>query len=107
MNYQFGRKSIISDPVNMVLKAQNLNGLEDKFNDIKEFKYASQQREPLGRPINRDYNWPRTISENRNFKFGVKTIEGESAKDILFPAFGAREEKPEIAKMYEKTHRNF
>jgi hypothetical protein len=42
MNYQFGRKSIISDPVNMVIKAQNFNGLADKFNHIKECKYASQ-----------------------------------------------------------------
>ena len=106
MNCRFGRTSVVSDPVNVVIKAQNLNGLADKFNDIMESKYASQQMEPLGRPVNREYNWPKSISENRNFKFGVKSKECENAKDILFPALGAKDEKPEFAKMYEKTHGN-
>ena len=47
-----------SDPVSAVIKAQNLNGLADKFNDIKESKYTSQMREPLGRPYTRGYNMP-------------------------------------------------
>jgi len=36
-------------PMDQVVKAQNLNGLADKFNDAKEGKYASQVREPLGK----------------------------------------------------------
>lgn len=50
--------------MNHVIKAQNLNGLADKFNDIKEQKYASQMREPLGQPFKRNYNWPDEAKEN-------------------------------------------
>lgn len=46
--YAFGRKTRASDPVDIILKAQNLNGLADKFNDIKSATYASSVREPLG-----------------------------------------------------------
>lgn len=48
MNRAFGKITHGSDHVGEVIKAQNLNGLADKFNDIKESKYASQLREPLG-----------------------------------------------------------
>lgn len=41
-----------------VIKAQNLNGLADKFNDIREQQYASSVREPLGRGYQRGYNMP-------------------------------------------------
>ena len=48
-----------TEPVNHVIKAQNLNGLADKFNDAKEGKYASAVREPLGRSYQRQYKeWP-------------------------------------------------
>jgi len=47
-----------------VIKAQNLNGMADKFNDIREAKYASNITEPLGRPMSRNYNWPKTIAES-------------------------------------------
>lgn len=40
-NHAFGKKTYGSDHVDTVIKAQNLNGLADKFNDIKEGKYAS------------------------------------------------------------------
>jgi hypothetical protein len=40
-NRAYGKIGEPSDPVSMVIKAQNLNGLADKFNDIKESKYAS------------------------------------------------------------------
>jgi len=35
-----------------------LKGLADKFNDIKEAKYASNIREPLAQSYVRGYNWP-------------------------------------------------
>jgi hypothetical protein len=40
------------------MKAQNMTGMEDRFNDIKEGKYQSHVREPLGSGFSRDYNWP-------------------------------------------------
>jgi hypothetical protein len=47
-----------------------LNGLADKFNEIKEDKYASHVREPLGQGYSRQYDWPGHTS-NGNIKFGV------------------------------------
>lgn len=39
--YRFGKKTAASEQAGEVVKAQNLRGLADKFNDIKEGKYAS------------------------------------------------------------------
>lgn len=60
-NRAFGKLQTLSDPVSMVMKSQNLNGLADKFNDIKESKYASQVHEPLGKAYQRGYNLPQVI----------------------------------------------
>ena len=52
LSYPFGQKNAAQrmvQPMDQVVKAQNLNGLADKFNDAKESKYASQVREPLGK----------------------------------------------------------
>jgi len=38
---RFGKKTFNSEHVTDVIKAQNMKGLADKFNDIKESKYAS------------------------------------------------------------------
>jgi hypothetical protein len=40
-NFVFGKKTYGSDHVDTVIKAQNLSGLAERFNDIKEAKYAS------------------------------------------------------------------
>ena len=55
-SYSYGKKNQGSDPVDVVIKAQNLNGLADKFNDAREGKYASAVREPLGKSYQRGYN---------------------------------------------------
>jgi hypothetical protein len=47
-NYVFGKKTYGSDHVDTVIKAQNISGLAERFNDIKESKYASYVKEPLG-----------------------------------------------------------
>jgi len=39
--YSYGKETYKSDHVDEVVKAQNLAGLADKFNEIKEDKYAS------------------------------------------------------------------
>lgn len=44
--------------------------MEDKFNDIKESKYASNIREPLGKGYSRQYEWPNQC-EDGNIKFGI------------------------------------
>jgi len=93
-----------------------LSGLAERFNDIKEQKYASNIKEPLGQSYQRNYNWPTTVrpvtattttSNKENFAFGVPTIGSESTKDVLYIKDGSKEERPEISKMYKKTHGNF
>jgi len=44
----------------------------------------SQKKEPLGRGIDRNYEWPEA-AKNQNFKFGLQSSQSESAKDIIFP----------------------
>ena len=56
--YSYGKETYQSQHVGDVIKAQNLAGLADKFNDIKEDKYASHVREPLGKGYSREYEWP-------------------------------------------------
>ena len=55
LTYAYGKGTVPSEVVNEVIKAQNLNGLADKFNDAKEGKYASAVREPLGKSYQRGY----------------------------------------------------
>jgi len=88
------------------VKAQNLAGLADKFNEIKEGKYASHVREPLGMGYSRGYQWP-TAAEGGNAVFGVPSTGLENAKDILYPMGGASEDTGAISDMYKKTHGNF
>jgi len=40
---------------------------------MQEQKYARCQREPLGKSIMRNYNFPEIIQDNK-FRFGVETI---------------------------------
>lgn len=63
---QFGKKTHASEHVDEVIKAQNLRGLADKFNDIKEAKYASNIREPLAQGFQRGYQWPKAV-KNEEF----------------------------------------
>ena len=89
-NHAFGRKQVGNgEGVTEVIKAQNLKGLADKFNDIKEGKYASQLREPLGTGYERGYNWPEAVADKGKYQFGVQTMNSENAKDVLYPGRSA------------------
>lgn len=107
-NYSYGKSTYGSDPVDKVIKAQTLAGLADKFNDIKEAKYASHNREPLGHGFSREYNWPEHIKDKDNNNFGVASQGLESAKDMLYPVGGAFiADDPSTTAMYRKTHGNY
>lgn len=81
--------------------------MADKFNEIKEDKYASHLREPLGKGYSRQYDWPERAA-NGDIIFGVPTAGLESAKEMLFPAGGAHiNEDKEVHAMYRKTHGNY
>lgn len=84
--HAFGRKLAGSDHVNEVIKAQNMQGLAARFNDIKEAKYASNLREPLAKGFERKYAWPQEIEANKeNYPFGLATVSSDSAKVLVNP----------------------
>lgn len=101
----FGKKTFNSEHVNEVIKAQNLKGLQDKFNDIKEAKYASNVREPLAASYVRGYNWPKQV-KSEEYQFGVPTNSNDTVKDIFKAQEGIVEDET-VRKMYIKTHGNF
>jgi len=96
----------MSDHVDQVMKGNNLIGLADKFNDTMERKYQSVKREPLGRSMTREYQWPTQANEGK-IAFGLPSKELANAKEIIYPAGGALDEKRETMEMYKKTHGNF
>ena len=93
--FVFGKKTHGSEHVGEVIKAQNLAGLADYNNDLKEGKYHSHIREPLGKSYVRGFNFPSTVKED-NFQFGVPTLSSENAKDVLYPSGGHREERNRV-----------
>jgi len=104
-NYSYGKGSHGSEGVQGVIKANNLTGMQDKFNDIKESKYASHAKEPLGHGLDRQYNWPEHTQGAH--KFGLPSKGLENAKDMLYPANGMGMENDQVTEMYKKTHGNF
>lgn len=81
-------------------------GLADYNNDLKESKYQSHQREPLGKPYIRGHQLP-TVAKQSEFAFGVPTVSSESSKDVLYPHGREKEERPDVSAMYNKTHGAF
>ena len=105
--YSYGKSTYTSEHVGQVVKAQNLSGLADKFNDIKEDKYASHQREPLGKGFTRSYQWPEK-TQSGAIACGVPTSGLESAKEMIYPMGGAHvTDDKEVHEMYKKTHGNY
>lgn len=49
--YVYGKQTFSSEHLGGVIKAQNLAGMADKFNDIMESKYKSHVKEPLGKGL--------------------------------------------------------
>ena len=88
------------------MKAQNLSGLADYHNDLKESQYQSNMREPLGASFSRGHKMPDAVI-NSEFKYGVPTVGSESAKNLVYPHGREKEEKADVSAMYNKTHGAF
>lgn len=84
-NFLYGRPTGESEHVDSVIKAQNLAGLADYHNDLKESQYQSHLREPLGKSYVRGHKLPND-TQNEKFSYGVATVGSESAKEVLYPA---------------------
>ena len=57
--------------------------MAEKFNDIREQKYSSHVREPLGQTYVRGHQLPAQTQQNW-FQFGVPSGVDLSAKDLLY-----------------------
>lgn len=106
LGHNYGKPTGGSEHVGGVIKAQNLSGLADYHNDLKEGQYHSHKREPLGRGFERGHQLPEE-TKNPEFAYGVATIGSESAKDVLYPHGREKEERPDVTAMYNKTHGAF
>lgn len=86
--FTYGKKTHASDHVNEVIGPNNLTGLIEFSNKLKEDKYHSSKNEPLGRTMERNYAYPSAVHDP-SFKFGYPVIPSESAKNLLFPEGGS------------------
>lgn len=67
-----GVKTKASEHVDNCIKGSDLSGINYFMNNMKEQKYARNQREPLGKSIMRNYEFPEKVKDD-SFKFGVPT----------------------------------
>lgn len=103
--FQF-KKNNKSEHVGEVIKAQNLAGLADYNNDLKEGKYNSHVREPLGKSYVRGYNLPEEVKK-KEFQYGVPTVSSENAKDVLYPLGGHKEERNKLGDPAVQKERSY
>jgi len=78
-----------------MFKNEKEEGFKQLVNKIKEKKFASRAREPLGKSFKRNYQYPEGVEEGE-FQFGSKT-KGNlyCAKDVIAPD-RPLEEDPEV-----------
>jgi hypothetical protein len=105
-NFSFGKKTFGSEHVSEVIKAQNLAGLADYNNELKEGKYNSHMREPLGKSYVRGFKMPDQV-QKEEFKFGVPTLNSENAKDVLYPHGGHVEDRNRANAPATQTDRKY
>ncbi|KAL4491814.1 hypothetical protein ABPG72_006069 [Tetrahymena utriculariae] len=104
--FVYGKKIEGSDHVQQVMDSGKTDGIKQMINEIKEAKYHSRQVEPLGKRMERNYEFPQEVHQN-NFKFGLATINSENtAKEVMFP------QKPSINDQaahdqYVRSHGNY
>ena len=77
-----------------------------------EAVYESSKREPLGKPIDRHYQWPDKIKQDPGFKFGIMGPSNpdlgedvEKAIDAIFPKDApSLASTSEHAELYKRSH---
>lgn len=99
----YGKKTYVSDHVNEIIGPNKSQSLAQYEKELKEKKYASSIKEPLGRGFERGYEYPQEVHKN-GFKFGQLTEPSENSKLLIFPPNGPVVENPEVKQMYYKSH---
>ncbi|OMJ80066.1 hypothetical protein SteCoe_19756 [Stentor coeruleus] len=101
--FTYGKKTYKSDHVHQIIGPNRNQGLGQFQTGLKEQKYASSIKEPLGKGFERGYSYPQEVNTS-DFKFGQQTVPSESSKVLIFPPNGRREEPEEVRKLYFISH---
>lgn len=100
-NLRHGITSKSSLHVPDVIKGLNMDGNNYFMNSLAENNYASSKREPLGKSIVRNYQFPESVKQE-GFRFGIPTIGIANAKDLIYN--GAKDEPENVKELYYKSH---
>lgn len=73
-NYVHGIKTLNSDHVEDCIINKENKGINHFLNHIRESKYATSWREPLGKGLQRNYVFPEKVTHTEKFRFGVPTV---------------------------------
>jgi hypothetical protein len=80
-------------------------GVAATLEEMKESIYHSNKREPLGKTPQLRYPLPE-FTLDKNYRFGVKNVTRETAKEVLFP-----EQNPDndenVKQLYIKSHGSY
>jgi hypothetical protein len=90
-----------SDHVEDLIKGLNMDGNKYFMNTLAESRYASSKREPLGKSIVRNYEFPDTVKKD-GFRFGIPTKGYSNTKDLIY--YGAKDEPENVKELYYKSH---
>ena len=71
-NFVYGKPTAVSDHVENTIKSAPLSKLAEYANELRESKYASHKREPLGQVMPRNYALPPAATA-KGFSYGVPT----------------------------------
>ena len=99
-----GMKSKPSDHVPDCIKGANIDGNKFFMNQLAESHYASSKREPLGKSLVRDYQFPEEVKDEK-FRFGVPTKGILNAKDLIYNGCLLKE-PDDVKKLYYNTWDN-
>jgi EF-hand domain-containing family member B len=101
--FTYGKKTYVSDHVHEIIASKKPQTLANFQTELKEQKYSSSIREPLGKGYERGYQYPQEVHSDK-FKFGQVTIPSESSKVLIFPPNGITEESKEVQNLYFRSH---
>lgn len=105
-HHRYGLERQVGFHTEDVFNADGDKGLRGFVNEVKEMKYDSQSKTPLGRTVDRAYRMPEAAAAEE-FKFGVHTQANEfSCKEIVSSGLSLAEPEA-IRQQYLKSHKSY
>jgi len=101
-SFTYGMGTAGSEHVPHVLTDKKLGGVTGYMRELKEEKYARNQKEPLGQTLDRNYKWPEQAKQEE-FRFGIASKGSESAKDVMYTPASLNDDQ-QAKQLYVKSH---